>query len=436
MNESILQKLRWQLDDWEMRFKARYVVRTGVWLRGAPVIGVTGTNGKTTTVHLIDRMLRAAGYKVGTCTTYGVYHNGTQVAVGDRAGHRGVWRALHCPRLQVIVAETGRGGLLRYGPGFKTCRVGVVTNVFADHLGREGVDTVDQMAEAKSEIARRTDPAGMVVLNADDPRVSAMTRVTRARPSFFTIEGREHQFERGWFWRDGGLWRKHGATEERLLTAKEMPMTFGGHQRYNIANALAALAAIEGISDLFPVPRPAQLAVLREYERDYRDYPPGRFVLTRFRGHHVLFLHCKNADAYRLEAPAIRRIQSVLGCSHLVGVATSIGDRAAEFHRAISEQIADLCDGVFVRSPLQKYLREVSTEEMIQRLVSALKPGQLLGTESLSAEEMIEQARQRFGESFLLAYFLTLVDPALELEGFLREAEVVPIPPAALESDP
>lgn len=432
MDRNTLHQIRWRLRDWKLRLKARYVVRPAVFLRGTPVIAVTGTNGKTTTVHLIDRMLRAAGYKVGTCTTYGVYHNGVRVASGDRAGHRGVWRALHCPGLQVIVAEVGRGGMIRYGLGFSTCRVGVVTNVFADHLGLEGIGTLEQMAEAKSEIARRADPSGAVVLNADDPRVRAMTRVARARPIFFTIEGRENEFERGWFLRDGWLWRKDGATEERLLAAAEMPVTFGGQQRYNIANALAALAAIEGISDRFPVPRPAQLAVLREYERDFREYPPGRFVLTRFRGHYVLLLHCKNPDAYRLDAPLIRRIQSTLGCRYLVGVATSVGDRLEEYHRAVSEQIAGLSDGVFLRPPVPKYLRGLPPEEMMRRLSSALKPGQLFSTEPLSAVEMIERARGRFGESFLLAYFVAHADPVLKLEEFLREAEVVPIPPSAL----
>ncbi|MBM3858962.1 MAG: hypothetical protein FJ395_04845 [Verrucomicrobia bacterium] len=419
--------------EWKLRWKARCVVRTGVFLRGAPVIAVTGTNGKTTTVHLIDRMLRAAGYQVGACTTYGVYHNGARVASGDRAGHRGIWRALHCPGLQVVVAEVGRGGMLRYGTGFATCRVGVVTNVFGDHLGLEGIWTVDEMAKVKSEIARRADPSGAVVLNADDPRVSAMARLTRARPIFFTIEGRETEFERGWFLRDGGLWRKDGATAERLLAAAEMPMTFGGHFRYNIANALAALAAIEGISDKLPVPRDAQLAVLREYERDFRDYPPTRFVLARFRGQHVLLLHCKNPDAYRLEAPMIRRVQSALGCRHIVGVATSIGDRLEEYHRAVSEQIAGLSDGVFLRPPLAKYLRGLPAEEMMRRLSSALKPGQLLGTEPLTTGEMVERARQRFGESFLLAYFVAHADPVLKLDEFLREADVLPIPPSALE---
>lgn len=422
---------RWWLTK-KYQWEARFVVRLAVWLRGVPVVAVTGTNGKTTTVHLIDRMLREAGYHVGTCTTYGVYHDGACVGAGDKAGHRGIWRALQCRGLQVIVAEVGRGGMLRHGTGFSQCRVGVVTNVFADHLGFDGVWTVDAMAAAKAEIIQRTDPAGAVVLNADDPRVAAMEQRTEARPVWFTIEGREHEFDRGWFLRDGALWRKDGVGEERLLAAIEMPMTRGGHQRYNIANALAALAAVEAMSDRFAVPRTAQCAVLREYERDPLAYPHGRFILTRFRGYYVLLLHLKNPDAYRAEAPFIRRVQAALGCRYLIGAATSIGNRLEEYHRAESEELARLCDGVFLRPPLDKYLRGLPAQELLRRLSVALEPGQLLGTDPLPAEVLLERARKLFGDSFILIYCRTHADPAFNLETFLREAEVLPLPAVAL----
>lgn len=428
--------LRYRLRRWwfakKYRWEARCVVRFAVWLRGVPVVAVTGTNGKTTTVHLIDRMLRAAGYHVGSCTTYGVYHDGICVAAGDKAGYHGIWRALYCPDLQVIVAEVGRGGMLQYGTGFSQCRVGVVTNVLADHLGLDGVWTVDEMAAAKAEIIRRTDPASTVVLNADDPRVAAMAQRTVAQSVWFTIEGREREFDRGWFLRDGALWRKDGAGEERLLATIEMPMTHGGHHRYNIANALAALAAVEALGDRFTVPRTAQWAVLREYERDHRVYPRGRFILTRFRGYYVLLLHLKNPDAYRLEAPFIRRVQAALGCRYLIGAATSIGNRLEEHHHAESEELARLCDGVFLRPPVDKYLRGLPAEELLRRLSVAMEPGQLLSTDPLPAEMMLERARELFGNSFLLIYCRTDADPTFNLETFLREAEVLPLPAAAL----
>ena len=62
----------------------------------------------------------------------------------------------------------------------------MVTNVTADHLGLQGIDTVDQLAEVKGVVARITKKSGWAVLNADDPRVFAMRTTTPARPWVFS----------------------------------------------------------------------------------------------------------------------------------------------------------------------------------------------------------------------------------------------------------
>lgn len=64
-----------------------------------------------------------------------------------------------------------RGGLLRCGTGFPTSCDHGVTNIFADHLRFNDVNTRDAMAAAKSETVRGTDPFGIVVLSDDKRRV-------------------------------------------------------------------------------------------------------------------------------------------------------------------------------------------------------------------------------------------------------------------------
>ena len=74
--------------------------------------------------------------------------------------------------------ETARGGLLRRGMGFRSCDVGAVLNVQADHLGLRGIDTLEQLAEIKRvpvEIA-----SDAAVLNADDPLCLQMADYTEA----------------------------------------------------------------------------------------------------------------------------------------------------------------------------------------------------------------------------------------------------------------
>ncbi|MFT7931956.1 Mur ligase family protein, partial [Salmonella enterica subsp. enterica serovar Enteritidis] len=72
------------------------------------------------------------------------------------------------------VLETARGGMLLRGCGFEAADVAVITNVTEDHLGVQGVHSIEGLAAVKSIIARNVKPGGFCVLNADDHRVRAM----------------------------------------------------------------------------------------------------------------------------------------------------------------------------------------------------------------------------------------------------------------------
>src|SRR4029079_14826880 len=106
-----------------------------------PVIAVTGTNGKTTTSRMIAHVGRAAGKIVGWSNTDGIYLDGELIEAGDYSGPSGAGRVLGLPGVQLAVTETARGGILLKGIGLTRNDVSVVTNVSADHLGPQGIDT-------------------------------------------------------------------------------------------------------------------------------------------------------------------------------------------------------------------------------------------------------------------------------------------------------
>ena len=93
---------------------------------------------------------------------------------------------LALPGVELAVTETARGGILLKGIGLTRNDVSVVTNVTADHLGLQGIDTLDQLAEVKGVVCRITRPDGWVVLNGDDPRVYATHTVIKAKPWVFS----------------------------------------------------------------------------------------------------------------------------------------------------------------------------------------------------------------------------------------------------------
>ena len=110
-----------------------------------PVISVTGTNGKTTTVRLLAHLVRTAGRSVAYSSTDGVYRDDDLVEEGDYSGFGGAAMAL-AQQPEVAVLETARGGILLRGIGVQHNDVAVVTNVSADHLDLHGIHTLDQLA--------------------------------------------------------------------------------------------------------------------------------------------------------------------------------------------------------------------------------------------------------------------------------------------------
>ena len=214
-----------------------------------PVIQVTGTNGKTTTTRLLAHLIAVAGKAVAYSSTDGVYRNGRRVLQGDYSGFGGAATALE-QRPEVAVLETARGGILLRGIGVLHNDVAVVTNVSADHLGLQGIESVDQLSEVKATITRITRPEGWAVLNADDPRVLAMRRVATGRPWLFSLDPghpalREALAEGGRAMTvlDGTVVWIDGPVVHPLVELERVPVTLAGISSINTENALAAAAA-------------------------------------------------------------------------------------------------------------------------------------------------------------------------------------------------
>ena len=254
-------------------------VRAAMSKPAIPVVSVTGTNGKTTTTRLLAHIGMTAALVTAWSSTDGVFAQGELVAPGDYSGPAGGALVLATPGVQLGILETARGGLLRKGMGVSACDVAVVTNVSADHLGLEGIDTVDQLAEVKAIVTKITKPAGWVVLNGDDPRVWAMRVGIKARPWVFSLDpdspalresfdlgGRAISVLDG----DVVVLAPHRGPDH-LIPIVDVPVTLSGLAEHNIANALAATAAALGLG----LPREAVVEGLRTFATD-PAHNPGR----------------------------------------------------------------------------------------------------------------------------------------------------------------
>lgn len=244
-----------------------------------PVASITGTNGKTSTTRLLAHIAMTAGKHTAWSSTDGVVDHGTMVEPGDFSGPAGARGVLDAPGVEIGILETARGGMLLKGLGVSHNDVSVVTNVTADHLGLQGVDTVDQLAEVKAIITRATRPDGWTVLNGDDPRVWSMRGGSPARPWVFTLDANSPAIrealgvggraitvldDRVTVITDSGV-------PDHLVSIVDVPMTISGLSSHNVANVLAATAAALGLG----IDRAAVIEGLRTFRPD-ASLNPGR----------------------------------------------------------------------------------------------------------------------------------------------------------------
>ncbi len=210
---------------------------------------VTGTNGKSTTVRLAAAILAAAGLRAGITSTDYIRVGEEILDRGDYSGPGGARTLLRHPRSEAVVLEVARGGLLRRGIGVERADGALITNIAADHLGDYGINTVAEMAAAKFIVRRALSEDASLILNADDPESVEFSATLSNRITWFGLqpdEGFLHKHlqnnGKAAFLEDGWLMLSADGQPRRIVAANDIPITFGGVARYNISNALAAMA--------------------------------------------------------------------------------------------------------------------------------------------------------------------------------------------------
>ena len=174
-----------------------------------PVIGITGTNGKTTTTSLVGHILQSAGTPVQVGGNIG-----TPVIAMTETSRADQWNVLELSSFQLETIRTFRA------------HVGVCLNVTQNHLDRH--HTFENYAAAKGNLFRTQQPGDYAVLNADDAVCRSFARITPATITPATPV---------WF---------SGRNIDELMPLAEVPIP-GMHNAENVM-AAAAAAGIAGIA--------------------------------------------------------------------------------------------------------------------------------------------------------------------------------------------
>ena len=311
-----------------------------------PIVAVTGTNGKTTTVRLIAHLLTQSGVRVGMTNTDGVYVDGHCIDTGDCSGPKSARSVLLHPDVDAAVLETARGGVLREGLAFDHCDVAVVTNVGSgDHLGLNYITTVKDLAVLKRVIVQNVSRNGVAVLNATDRNVASMASKARGAVTFFAADKyhpvmatHRAQGQAVVYVENGHIVASKGSFLATIALS-EVPVTLGGAIGFQVDNAMAAVAAAWALGTDWEVIRQG----LASFSND-RDNAQGRFNLFQFRGATVIADYGHNPDAM---VALVQAVQAMPATRRSV-VISGAGDRRDQDIRQQTEILGDAFDEVIL----------------------------------------------------------------------------------------
>jgi UDP-N-acetylmuramoyl-tripeptide--D-alanyl-D-alanine ligase len=188
---------------------------------GATVIGVTGSNGKTTTKEMTRHLLSG---RLAVVASPASFNNFIGVPLT-------LFEADAATRVAVIEMGTNAPGEISRLAEIAEPDVAVVTNVGRTHL--EGLSSIEGVARAKAELVAALDREGFAILNADDELVARMGKVSDAQVVTFGIERPADVFA-------DNIERTESGFSFRINGAVDAVLSVPG--RHNIYNALAAIA--------------------------------------------------------------------------------------------------------------------------------------------------------------------------------------------------
>jgi cyanophycin synthetase len=369
-----------------------------------PTISITGTNGKTTVTRLIGHLLTQAGQTVGMTTTDGIYIGGRRVVEGDTTGPQSARAVLSDPAVEVAVLETARGGIVRRGLGYDWADVGVMTNIGPDHIGQDGIESIEDLVHIKALVAERVRAGGTLILNADDPRLVRLTRSRRVREPerkvvYFSLDAdspilASHTAGGGtaYYLNEGWIVEVVEGVANLLVHVAEVPMTMTGAAEFQVANVLAAAAAARA----YGLSREQVASSLKTFASGANN--PGRANLYRVKDGYVMVDYGHNPDAFT----AVCRMAARWDDRHVTGIIGVPGDRndrvieqagraaARGFRRIIIKEDQDtrgrrrgevaelLCRAVRAEAPAAECHVVFDEAAALARELDALRAGQVV----------------------------------------------------------
>lgn len=362
-----------------------------------PLCAVTGSNGKSTVSMMLAHIMQQTGLNTGVATTAGTFIGGQLVNDKNLSGHPGGKVLLTDPSVEAAVVEMPRKGLIIWGRPFDTCDVALLLNVQDDHIGVDGIDTLEEMADLKGKLLSFATKA--VVINADDSRCLAQRNkvlpeteiiFVSNNPESATFSTHIAQGRRGIALNtvnsEEWITLFHGESSHNLLPVKSIPAVMGGAARFNIQNSMFAIAA--ALAQEIETEKIA--AAMTGFHSSYKTNP-GRLNLIPGFPFQILLDFAHNPDGVN----ELSNVLDQLPCSgNKVLVSSKIGNRHFQHITAVKDTLLKHFD-TFICSREASALKNSEYEGQPEDYMPKLFAKELIQAGAKPANVYVESASDK-----------------------------------------
>jgi len=346
------------------------------------VIGITGTNGKTSTAALTAKIFETAGYTVGLSTT-AIYQIGSEHFANDRnVTVTNPWelqRLLGRMRragVEVVILEVTSHALAQNRIAGIRFEAAALTNITQDHLDYHR--TMARYAAAKAKLFQRRS-LRLSVLNADDLTYGKLSQLPAAKHLSYSLSGEASL-------QAAAITVKSDGSDFTLkYLGEDIPVHLQLPGRFNVSNALAAAGLALGLG--VPIERVVDgLASLAAV--------PGRMEqITAGQPFAVIVDYAHTPDALQNLYSTLRGITT----GRLIVILGSAGDRDRTKRPLMGQLAAELCDYVILTD-------EEAYSEDPAAIIAAIEPGVMAGGGVKGRTyEIIQDRRTAIKRAFKLA---------------------------------
>ncbi|OPF52555.1 hypothetical protein BH721_04680 [Clostridium baratii] len=318
-----------------------------------PIIAVTGTNGKTSTTRLIHNTLLELGYKSGMSSTGGIVIGNETIRTGDTTGYYSALEVLKRKDVNVAVLETARGGLIKKGLGFKNARACIITSLSEDHMGMEGINSLEQLGKVKALIKEGLKEDGVMVIRATNEIVNLF----KENDKLILFENDKNDIicnhiKKGgeaFYAREGYIVHNLNGAESNIVSLNELEFTHNGASESNVRNVMAAIASIKTINnDINKI-----VNALKSIKCNLTTNK-GRQNILNIKDFKLIIDYGHNSEAFN----EVFKIAKSLNPTKITGLITAPGDRTDNHIIELGEIAAEFCDKVIIKEQEDKRGKE------------------------------------------------------------------------------